>query len=361
MTEQGHDFVDTSDPDVRKQRAHNQYKYEQTMDVRLRGMSLVDRFFDIRDHIFGPLGNVKGSKPAEWIRNHPIPGHPNPEKILKDLLPKLYQFIDRTDELLSQMDDKGKLEEMGFRLSVVVYLMNVAIHPSTDGNGQTSRLLALSYIHEHCPNYKDKFFPLKWGENFEESDVDSALMTPRAVTKNMRTPDPENITLEDKDLLERMRKLSKERHRLEEKFNDDGFTTEMNNSELARAIDELNLAEFITNLDAEPYLHAFQILRSLPAKLREKYPGYEFSVFGQDSEQSTRNLLLDFLLQTDEGLLLLANYIEKGLDGVLPRQDDDRATRTLMLLNHFETGFKQILESKAVHDQKYQESLDRTV
>jgi hypothetical protein len=35
------------------------------------------------------------------------------------------------------------------------------MHPFPDGNGQTFRMLALSYVREFCPEYSDRFFPFR--------------------------------------------------------------------------------------------------------------------------------------------------------------------------------------------------------
>lgn len=342
--------IDTDLPEIRQQRALRQYEYEQVMDQRLDGQSIAYRFFDVRDNIFAPLGNVKGSRPSELIRGHTIPEHPRPDKIAEHFLPNFYKFIDSVDEKIGQLQDEKQRSEMGFRLAVVVYLLNVAIHPSTDGNGQTSRLLALSYIHEHCPSFKDMFFPLKWEKSFDDEKVGIALMTPKKIVKYIPTPDPEVMAEEDKDLLGRMRALREESLRLSDKLKDKAYNYDMYMADSIKVVHELGLENLIGNTDSSLVVH--QILATIGDELRAKYPGYDLSLFGQMGPEDTRDLLIEFLLMTEKGKRLLATYIEQGSDN-LNDDTDQRVVRTLEYLKHFEDGFHSILETREVHEQKF--------
>jgi hypothetical protein len=59
------------------------------------------------------------------------------------------------------MEDIQQKEAASLRLASVAYNLGMVINPYNDGNGQTFRLVALSYLHELAPQYKDQYLPYR--------------------------------------------------------------------------------------------------------------------------------------------------------------------------------------------------------
>lgn len=119
-----------------------------------------------------------------------------PEILRERLFPLFTTF---TDELYARIKNlpEAQQSEASLRLGAVLYTLGIAMHPYDDGNGQTFRLMALSYIHELAgEQYEQSYFPYKFtaedGESIKSfftdtfADIDVFYDLPPAKAKRFR-------------------------------------------------------------------------------------------------------------------------------------------------------------------------------
>lgn len=194
----------------RAKRALVQRDLEEKIHNReLREMSLLNRWNYCRNVLFGKFENVKGDKPTEFRR---VSTYKYVWGITETgILPKKLDFpaaeeIKWYSELLEITirevvrdcdieSDKNKAE----RLASLVFGLGTIIHPYIDGNGQTMKSVALSYLDEYAPEtYGDAHFP----ERQNKADTRTIRMKKVAgITKhNKRKPSIDEMVMSDPDM-----------------------------------------------------------------------------------------------------------------------------------------------------------------
>lgn len=173
--EQNGQIIDTESPAVRKTRSSNQHALDILIhEGKLRGSPFIDRLTKCRSELFGKFENVKGDPPTEYrkqgarklvwniISTGPIPKYLefiDPAEIVPYLnrlgftVDKLYQFIKENSDIKNS-------DIASERLASIVFSIGTLIHPYIDGNGQTMKSVALSYLEELATEkYKNASFP----------------------------------------------------------------------------------------------------------------------------------------------------------------------------------------------------------
>ncbi len=151
-------WVDTDREDIRV--ARNQRELElytappfwEKDDGSKIGMR--ERLFFIRSYLFGELRNVKGESIIS-VRKNPeiyvyIPGDEF-EFLPSEFVPYIFEtFLDRIDKVYEVICglDRDQRYDAVMRFAATVYSLGMLLHPYIDGNGQTFRVLAYSYIKE---------------------------------------------------------------------------------------------------------------------------------------------------------------------------------------------------------------------
>lgn len=202
-------LVDTESRTVRQIRSLNQKGLDIIIhEGKLRGGSFLDRLTKCRTELFGKFENVKGDPPTEYrkqgakklvwnlLGTGPIPQYLefiDPVEIipysnrLGFTVDKLYQFI-------KENVDIKNLNMASERLASIVFSIGTLIHPYIDGNGQTMKSVALSYLEELATEkYRNATFPNRTSK-LDKTSVD--IQTSSKLTKHKNMPH-----FDDKSLL----------------------------------------------------------------------------------------------------------------------------------------------------------------
>ena len=154
--------VDTNRPDIRQQRIKNQKELEPLLS-RMEDMSAVERMTLIRERLFGGFGNVRGDYPTR-IRESEVASrttlYPESKHVGEILFPAYIKVIDQLYDKVLEIKDENLRDTAVVRLASVAYTLGITIHPYKDGNGQTLRMLALSYIQELSQS-KNSYLPYR--------------------------------------------------------------------------------------------------------------------------------------------------------------------------------------------------------
>jgi hypothetical protein len=157
--------ADNSSPEVETDTQENRDKrIEKELYIRdhldaVNGLSIYERLIFVRENLFDT--NVRGYRPSE-IRKGSIgvfcvvTEGGVPEKLFPDYV----KLIDTLDTYMQHMD-KSQQPEAAIRLAAIIYGIGIPLHLFSDGNGQTLRLVALSYIHEYVPELRNRYFQVR--------------------------------------------------------------------------------------------------------------------------------------------------------------------------------------------------------
>jgi len=159
------------DPDTdfsRLKRAFNQFGGEQLFLENAPSYSLQERLIQIRSFIFKDFPNVWGQKREEIIAQGYTKGWPDKDLLADYYWPDFCKKIDILNKELCTVSPSER-ESASLRISVLVYFFGILLHPSVDGNGQSFRILALSYIRQHSEQYSGSFFPIKYIQDYGAS------------------------------------------------------------------------------------------------------------------------------------------------------------------------------------------------
>ncbi len=147
------DCTDTDAPDIRNERTLSEEALYRHLAEKFKDKSLVERITEIREHIFGQYGDVKGD-PVTQVRGSKVRAGqfefipyeevgPRYFPALIKRIDALYDYLLETEEL-----DQGKQLDRLIRFAAVVYSLGITVHPYKDANGQTFRITSLSYLSE---------------------------------------------------------------------------------------------------------------------------------------------------------------------------------------------------------------------
>lgn len=161
-------ITDTNTPEQRIIRLTKQREIEPLID-KFNSQSIIERITYIREKVFSE-NDVRGDLPTR-IRQRLVQSgkgentyyYPNEIRMAEKYFPELVRFVDSLYEKL--LETPNLQEEQALRFSAVLYDMGILVHPYVDGNGQTFRIAAESYLHELADTAKNKYFPYKIFEN----------------------------------------------------------------------------------------------------------------------------------------------------------------------------------------------------
>lgn len=145
----------TDTPEIRARRAEKEVFVREHLDA-VRGLSFYERILFVRENLFETY--VRGDKPSEirkgslgLMEGFPEAGAP------EAIYPNFVKIVDTLDSFIQDLP-KEQQSESSIRLAAIIYGIGIPLHLFKDGNGQTLRLVALSYIHEYSPELKGKYF-----------------------------------------------------------------------------------------------------------------------------------------------------------------------------------------------------------
>ena len=156
-------------PQVRISRVKNQREWEETHEVTF-GLSFRNRISQVRKQIYKGYSKLVGQAPDD-IRAYREKSQVRfGDKIVEFEYVGKEMVAERTNKYFELMDElyyelrscpEDKIEAATYRFIAVMNTLGMLIHPYSDGNGQTLRLLSLSYLHELVPDTSKLFFPYK--------------------------------------------------------------------------------------------------------------------------------------------------------------------------------------------------------
>jgi hypothetical protein len=158
-------FIDPDTDLSRLRRAFNQFDGENLFLKKSASYSLQERLLKIREFVFKDFTNVWGQDKKKIIAEGYTHGWPDKNLIYNHYWPDFQKKIDTLNNEIATLPPSKK-EVVALRLSVLVYFLGIILHPSVDGNGQSFRILALSYIREHSKQYANSFFPIKYVQDY---------------------------------------------------------------------------------------------------------------------------------------------------------------------------------------------------
>lgn len=147
---------------------------EQTFDK-----PAVERFLQIREALFPkedfPYIDEVGLNPRQ-LTSRVIEDRkeflPYMKVVGEDLLPSYFKLIDEIYETIKTLEDRKIREDCTFRLIAFIFTIGIVIHPAANGNGQTFKMLILSYLHELLPEFKDRYMPLKFSGRLHTDELE---------------------------------------------------------------------------------------------------------------------------------------------------------------------------------------------
>lgn len=145
-------------------RISQQKVIESKLDT-MRGKSLIERLTSTRETIFEGLDSVNGDLPTQIRQSYAnlsvggIDVVPSAKDLSESLFPSYIRTIDTLyDQLLANPETN---QDAVLRFCALVYCTGIILHPYSDGNGQTLKLVTLSYLHEFLPQTREYFFPTR--------------------------------------------------------------------------------------------------------------------------------------------------------------------------------------------------------
>lgn len=147
-------YTDTDILDIRLERLQKEEDMYIKLGEYMKGKSIVERITEIREMLFDRYENIKGDVITK-VRDKDV--HAGGFRFITldetniRLFGDLTKRIDRLYEyLIKDSEEGGDTIEFDkvVRFSSIVYSLGVTLHPYIDGNGQTFRIAAVSYISE---------------------------------------------------------------------------------------------------------------------------------------------------------------------------------------------------------------------
>ncbi len=163
--------IDTNLTENRQKRAKNQFEFEQTKLPETFGQKFKDRFLMIRDGLFAGFSDVDGEDVHRLAKQGKVMSDKRgqtPDEYMptdaaaEEVLPKYMGMVDSWYQEINRMPYSEDREQAVKRMLSTMFVCGIMIHPVRDGNGQSFKMTALSYLHDLLPQYRDKFFPIKY-------------------------------------------------------------------------------------------------------------------------------------------------------------------------------------------------------
>ena len=341
----------TESPESRELRYKGQLKAEEAIRLgRFDGRSLQYRLFGsrenmgIREMIFEHFDHVKNVdvnsiRPYDTKKTVGVL-FPREFKFPSWLVLKNYMYGTNTlvdgvfHELESYLDESGgKLPDpkAALRLASVVYSLGITMHPFPDGNGQTYRTTALSYLAELDPGrYESSSFPARLEKTYSGGGQIEAKGEAKIAGRKKPNLDP----LEDIQAILEIQKTPRITHVVRPEPED--FLEGENDPEYIKQIEDFDVAQeradkWISGLLEENP----DILRAVGLKPGQSYTYEEYSsarhekmsakiealsrrgvsktmIWGRYDGQSDPTIVdyyIDYLIHTQRGNAWLRNYV----------------------------------------------------
>lgn len=168
MTPPSQQLIDPDSDRSRMIRAFNQFDGEPGLFSMSTDTAPQDRLIRIRELIFRKLSNVWGRDPKEIIAGDSVTDWPDKRLVREILWPAFELLMIKSDNIVTTTPDAEK-ETAALRLSVLAYFFGILLHPSIDGNGQSFRLLALTYLRKHSTRFSHALLPIKYVQDYGTS------------------------------------------------------------------------------------------------------------------------------------------------------------------------------------------------
>lgn len=396
--------VNTDSEENRVKRAVNHYNFELADLPHTFGKNFKDRFVSIRLSLFKGFPNISGedhstllsegrvlSDDRAQIHDEFMPSNEAAEAALEGYMP----MVDRWYQEIQALPDGEDKDEATFRMLSAMFIGGVLIHPGRDGNGQTFKGLALSYMHDLLPHYGDKFIPIKYGRDTYTPEHEMAItfMGGRFLHEQNdltagAVPEIEPKTDKDKRVVDYINRAFEIQYRTpyieEESFDDREKKIEVALSEMideaARELGMPEIAEKQIYRYAEEKRFLF-LKKKVPVYLPQitsfsrgcldylRTQGYpseqvQVTVYGPPGQKIDRaSNAARQLMATEEGQRVLTEYVMTGSAHV---GEEDSLTNELFrkavrMISKQKDNIQKTLETKDDHDRRHQEMIDNTL
>ncbi len=307
--------------------------------------------------------------------------YPNRRMVSERLLPSFYKFIDSHEDSIAREKDESKRAEMGKRLAVLSYFGGILIHQAPDGNGQTNKLISLSYIRQFCPQFRNNFFPIKYDNGYKKgslyNDEDDLRGFRKDYISSVKSTLPPKLPEEDKKLFNKVKAIRDVQDEADSNFVDMSTYRAKLNSQIPalREVVEsfgVKLSERTLKYEKgdKPEFFLLDLRQDIAEHLNNKYPGYHFSFWGDfgptHDSVAGKEFVLTALLTEPDGLKALDRYVRGGVKALRNYQpvvggDKRRGFygQTANAFEFLEREFDRVLtrETKEVHDEKHKRYL----
>lgn len=359
--QQTHNIIDTNSEEVRLQRGMNQYEYERTFS-NIVGKRAQERYREIRSGIFKNISNVHGENVAGVVREKQesclLQRYPRPQIANDIFIPSFWGFLDQEVTKLNEEKDSPLRRTQGFRLASITYVLGILIHQARDANGQTYRLISLSYIREFCPQWDKYWFPIKYSSDKSRHNI---IAWNDDLFENVEVGLPV-LSEEDEEILRLLTKTySAQRDAIH-------VGPKELKSRLQVLVDPI-IQNAITlgfnedDLRNEKRLSPQSIVHVLEGELKRRYPGYTFTQYPKSvTEGQSKEYCLSIYLNTPEGNKAIREYVNSGnLDIRVGRNAQETAVLESLskTLRFIEAEFQRVLlaETDERHKTQYNKEL----
>lgn len=331
--------MDTDDPQARLLRIVNQHKLElhlqQTFD-----RSLLERMGAIRKIIFDGFPNVRGQEASE-LRTQDlrrglglIPlNYASADLLNARFMPDFNDLINELSGQIKHMDNSQRTNA-ALNLASVIYTLGVPLHPYGDGNGQTFRLVALSYLHELAPSkFGDYFFPFKptnTGKN-----MDNNLQTP--IISRLFHINSSNVYTD-----EELKKEWALRSGLIFDDTQEGF----------HKVTDKEMQEMFPNEEAK------ETIREKFRQNEAKHASLVAMLMGSHQSQTNIHFFLDYMLHSEEGKTFIREYVlHPDIFAIKDPANTPWYQRNAAdFFSGISTDIKNILETREIHEAKFEDA-----
>lgn len=397
---QTNDFeeIDTDKEESRVKRAINHYNFEQGAVKYTEGLPFKDRFVKVRAELFKGFPNIAGENQHKLLSEGNILSDKRAQ-IMDEYCPTdeaataaLETYVPQVDqwyEEIKRIPEGKEKEEAALRMITAMFVGGIMIHPGRDGNGQTFKGLALSYLHDLLPAYKDRYIPIKYGskDHDYQHELGIAFMGGGMLSEqedilsgSVREIEPKDET--DNSLMEL---LVQARHIMYGTLWKDGESFESFNErrekELKALAEEAAVKLEMPQLSQEKISHWAEekrywllkrqipvylpVLKSLQQTIAElwKTKGYaeeriNATVFGPPG--SKRDRASDVVRQVwveEKGRQVLNQYVKAGGETMEQTEPNDVLTKMVKTLEKQKKHVVEVLETKEEHDKRHIEMM----
>lgn len=346
--------TNTDSNEVRQKRGVNQFRYEDTALSSCTSQPVSERYRIIREAIFKGIEDVKGVDPTEIHSKGQLHEYPSRKLVREIYQPEFWEFVDHAYEEINTLKDPER-SSMGFRLAAVTYCLGVIIHHAEDGNGQTYKLLTLSYLRELCAGYSAAMIPIKYDSENNRRNIMAWNST--GLNNLIVAPPAEMYTNEIDRKLYSMLFRSPFKNE-DEEYNLGPEEWRENMERMAQQLaDEIKSLGLPINTDLGTISPLIRIGNNISSYLAQKYPGYRFSRYPKSLDKAAKKeYALITLFRTSAGREFLVDYI-RGNKATFSSEIEEE-NEALKTLHEIFVWFEIELERVVSAEEKVDHHLD---